>query len=58
MLVAFQAKKEGKACRKELERACALTKVAMDQDLAATDETEVVQFRRSISWSPFSAAWT
>lgn len=38
LLVAFQVKKEGKACRKELERACAMTKVAMDQDLAATDE--------------------
>ncbi len=50
--------KEGKAYihRQELEHAHALTKAVMDQDLAATDEAYMVQFRRSISWSPFSAA--
>ena len=35
-----QVEKQGKACRKELERA--LTRAAMDQDLRAIDEAEVV----------------
>jgi len=35
-----QVEKQGKACRKELERA--LTRAAMDQDLGAIDEAEVV----------------
>ena len=35
-----QAEKQGKACRKTLERA--LTRAAMDQDLGAIDEAEVV----------------
>ena len=39
-----QVEKQGKACRKELEHA--LTRAAMDQDLGAIDEAEVVLFQK------------
>lgn len=41
---AVQVEKQGKACRKELERA--LTRAAMDQDLGAIDEAEVVMTQK------------